>query len=168
MQVKAKYIKALSIKHIYAQRIISGEKTIELRKRPLGMEVGNLILLYETAPDSIIRGGFIAGQTVSLPVSKMWNQYNSMMGVEKEFYDSYFKNREVAYGTFVYQSFCFGSLTLEEIQKLCPGFVPPQATINWRENWPIQSEWVEVLVKARGKLMQEGQLSEQLDLFSYQ
>ena len=168
MQAKAEYIKALSIKHVYAERIISGVKTIELRKRPLGMELGDLILLYETVPDSIIRGGFIADRTVTLTVSEMWDQYNPVMGVAKEFYDSYFENCKVAYGTLVNQSFCFHSLTLEEIQNLCPGFIPPQATINWRENWYIHPEWVEALVKGRKKLMQEGRLSEQLNLLAYQ
>lgn len=166
--MQAKYIKALSIKRIYAERIVSGVKTIELRKRPLGMELGDLILLYETAPDSMIRGGFIADKTVSLPVTKMWVQYNSVMGVEKEFYDSYFDNCEVAYGTLVYQSFSFSGLSLAQIHKLCPGFVPPQATINWRKNWHIQSEWIEALNRVRDELMQEGRLSEQLNLLAYQ
>ncbi|MFM6154206.1 MAG: DUF3850 domain-containing protein [Sphaerospermopsis kisseleviana] len=78
--MQAQYIKALSIKRIYAERIMSGIKTIELRKRPIGMEVGDLILLYETAPDSVIRGGFIADKTISLPVPKMWEKYQSIMG----------------------------------------------------------------------------------------
>ncbi|MFM6006148.1 MAG: DUF3850 domain-containing protein, partial [Sphaerospermopsis kisseleviana] len=136
MQVK--YIKALSIKKIYAERIINGTKTIELRKRPIGMELGDLVLLYETAPDSIIQGGFIADKLISLPVSQMWEKYHSLMGVDKEFYDSYFENCEIAYGTLVYKSFTFPHLSLEEIYKLCPGFVPPQATINWRENWYLK------------------------------
>jgi predicted transcriptional regulator len=165
MQVE--YIKALSIKHIYAERIISGVKTIELRKRPIGMSLGDLVLLYETSPDSIIRGGFIADKTVSLSVSKMWDQYGSMMGVEKEFYDSYFDDCEVAYGTLVYKNFGFCGLSLDQIYKLCPGFVPPQATINWRENWYVQSEWIEVLKIGREELMQEGRLSEQLSLLAY-
>jgi predicted transcriptional regulator len=165
MQVK--YIKALSIKRIYAERIVSGAKTIELRKRPIGMELGDLILLYETAPDSIIRGGFIADKTVSLSVSKMWTEYSAVMGVEKEFYDSYFDNCEVAYGTIVHQSFCFHGLSLDQIYKLCPGFVAPQATINWRENWHVQSEWAEALSKGRKELMQKGRLSEQLSLLAY-
>jgi predicted transcriptional regulator len=165
--MQAKYIKALSIKRIYAERIVSGVKTIELRKRPIGMELGNLILLYETAPDSIVRGGFIADRTICLPVAKMWEQYNPVMGVEKEFYDSYFGNCEIAYGTLVYQSFHFRGLSLDQIHKLCPGFVPPQATINWRENWHVQAEWAEALNRGREKLMQEGRLSEQLNLLAY-
>ena len=95
MQVK--HIKALSIKQIYAERIIAGTKKIELRKRLIGMELGELILLYETTPDSVIKGGFIADKTISLPPSKMWNQYHHIMGVDKEFYDIYFDNCEFFY-----------------------------------------------------------------------
>jgi predicted transcriptional regulator len=158
------HIKALSIKGIYAQRIINKTKTIELRKRSLGMELGDLILLYETAPDSVIRGGFIAGKSVALPVSQMWSKYNSLMGVDKCFYESYFNGCEFAYGTFVYKSFSFSTFPLIKIYELCPGFIPPQATINWRENWYLSSEWVTALKEGRDKLMKEGQLSQQLHL----
>ncbi|MEO0771276.1 MAG: hypothetical protein AAFY72_17950 [Cyanobacteria bacterium J06649_4] len=162
--MQSQYIKALSIKHLYAERIVSGEKTIELRKRPLGMTLGDLILLYETAPDAVIRGGFIADKTVALPVDKMWDDYNSVMGIDKEFYDTYFKNCEIAYGTLVYQSFCFRELSLDTIRERCPGFVPPQATINWRENWYIQPEWIKVLTRGRKELIENGMLDEQLHL----
>ncbi|MCM0590870.1 MAG: hypothetical protein HEQ35_18130 [Gloeotrichia echinulata IR180] len=165
--MQAKYIKALSIKRIYAERIISGIKTIELRKRPIGMELGDLILLYETAPDAVIRGGFIADKTISLPVSKMWEQYHSVMGVEKEFYDRYFDNCEFAYGTLIYRNFSFSDLPLKEIYKLCSGFTPPQATINWRENWYIHCEWINVLEDCRNELILKGRLSKQLNLFAY-
>lgn len=166
--MQGEHIKALSIKRIYAERIVSGAKTIELRKRPIGMELGNLILLYETAPDSTIKSGFIADRTICLPISKMWDQYSSVMGVEREFYDRYFENCEVAYGTLIYQSFYFHNLPLEQIYKLCPGFVPPQATINWRKHWHVQCDWVEALNEGRNKLVQEGRLSEQLNLLAYQ
>ncbi|BAY21781.1 hypothetical protein NIES2100_15380 [Calothrix sp. NIES-2100] len=163
--MQAKYIKALSIKRIYAARITTGIKTIELRKRPIGMELGDLILLYETAPDSVIRGGFVADKTISLPVNTMWERYHSVMGVEKEFYDSYFGNCEFAYGTLIYRYFTFPELPLTEIYKLCSGFTPPQATINWREDWYINTEWINALTNCRNELMQEGRLSKQLNLF---
>jgi len=98
------------------------------------MEVGDLILLYETAPSSAIKGGFIADKTIGLTPSRMWKQYHSVMGVDKEFYDLYFKNCEFAYGTSIYQSFSFPAFSIEQIQKLCLGFVPPQATVNWCNN----------------------------------
>lgn len=165
MQVK--YIKALSIKQVYAERIIAETKKIELRKRPIGMGLGNLILLYETTPNSVIRGGFIADKTISLPPSKMWNQYHKIMGVDKEFYDAYFENSQFAYGTLIHQSFSFPALHLKQIQKLCPGFVPPQATINWHEDWYIAAEWIDALQKGRSELMQEDRLGEQLNLLIF-
>ncbi|MBE9192233.1 hypothetical protein IQ230_18105 [Gloeocapsopsis crepidinum LEGE 06123] len=165
MQVK--HIKALSIKQIYAERIIAGTKKIELRKRPIGIELGDLILLYETNPDSVIRGGFIADKTISLSPPRMWNQYHHIMGVDKEFYDIYFENCEFAYGTLIRQSFSFPALPLKQIQKLCSGFVPPQATINWRKNWYVQAEWLDALNKGRNELMQENRLGEQLNLLIF-
>ncbi|WP_207714374.1 DUF3850 domain-containing protein [Scytonema sp. UIC 10036] len=131
--MQAKYIKVLSIKRVYAERIVDGTKKIELRKRSIGIELGDLILLYETTPDSVIKGGFVADKTISLPVSEMWSKYHPILGVDKEFYDLYFENCEFAYGTFIYQNFLFPALSLKQIQELCSGFTPPQATINWRK-----------------------------------
>jgi predicted transcriptional regulator len=165
--MQANHIKALSIKQLYAERIIDGTKSIELRKRPIGMELGDLVLLYETTPNSMIRGGFIADKTIALPPSKMWNLYHDVMGVEKEFYDIYFDNCKFAYGTLVHRSFSFPALSLKQIQGLCPGFVPPQATINWRENWYTQTEWLDALNKGRNELMQEERLGEQLNLLVF-
>jgi predicted transcriptional regulator len=140
-----KKIKALSIKQIYAERIIAGTKKIELRKRSIGMGLGDLVLLYETSPNSVIRGGFIAGNTISLSPAEMWNQYHQIMGVDKGFYDDYFKDREFAYGTLIQKSFSFTTLSLEQIQRRCLGFVPPQTTINWRKSWDISDEWLNAL-----------------------
>lgn len=147
--------------------IQGGTKKIELRKRPIGMELGDLVLLYETTPDSVIRGGFIADKTISLPPFKMWDQYHHIMGVDKEFYDIYFDKCESAYGTLIYQSFSFPALPLRKLQKLCPGFVPPQATINWREDWYVQADWRDAIQKGRNELMREGRLSEQLNLLTF-
>jgi predicted transcriptional regulator len=164
--MQAKYIKALSIKRIYAERIIDGIKKIELRKRSIGLELGDLILLYETTPDSMIKGGFIADKTISLPVAQMWSKYHHILGVDKDFYDIYFDKCELAYGTFIYQSFSFPSISLKEINELCPNFIPPQATINWRNNWYVHSEWIDALNKGRHQLMEQGRLGEQLSLFA--
>lgn len=153
-------IKALSIKRIYAERIIDGTKKIELRKRPVGMNIGDLILLYETTPDSVIKGGFIADKTISLPVQEMWSKYSHLLGVEKSFYEKYFHNSDLAYGTFVNQSFSFSPVSLKKLRKMCPNFCPPQATINWRNNWYILPEWLEALNKGKQNL----KLSEQLSL----
>lgn len=164
--MQAEYIKALSIKRCYAERIMAGTKKIELRKRSLGMELGDLVLLYETTPDSIIEGGFIADKTLALPVAEMWARHHSVLGVEKAFYDAYFENCTTAYGTGVYQSFAFSSMSLDEICQLCPGFVPPQATINWRNDWYIRPEWTAALTKCRSELIQDGRIGEQLNLLS--
>jgi predicted transcriptional regulator len=153
-------IKALSIKRVYAERIIDGTKKIELRKRSIGMNIGDLILLYETTPNSVIKGGFIADQTISLPVEEMWGKYSNLLGVEKSFYDKYFQNSAFAYGTFVHQSFSFPPISLKKLRQLCPDFSPPQATINWRSNWYILPEWLDALNQGKNNL----KLSEQLSL----
>ncbi|NER82370.1 MAG: hypothetical protein F6K42_22965 [Leptolyngbya sp. SIO1D8] len=115
-------------------------------------------------------------QEASYPVAVfLWTAHNPtdhpitlsiLLSCDKDFYDAYFENCELAYGTLVYQSFSFPPISLKKLQELCSGFVAPQATINWRENWYVQSEWMEALMHGRSALMQDGRIGEQLNLLA--
>lgn len=157
--------KILSIYNQYATAIISGSKLLELRKRPVGMNEGDLILLYETVPDSVIRGGFIAGKTIVLPPHKMWEKYAPVLGCEKFFFDEYYSEQSLAYGTQVLRSMRFSPVNKDWLAENCPNFVAPQATVRWRSDWPIINEWKTAHEKATDELTTEGFLQPQLSLF---
>ncbi len=83
------------IKPEYTDRILSGEKTFELRKR-LPKESLTYILIYSTTPVAQVVGyakvlGVRQGNAISL-----WERYSSKLGISESDYFAYFKGSDKA------------------------------------------------------------------------
>ena len=48
----------ISIKPEYAQKILDGEKTVELRKTRTRLKPGDIVLVYVSSPQQVIAGFF--------------------------------------------------------------------------------------------------------------
>lgn len=158
-------IRVISLKPIYAQRIIEGSKSIELRRRNLGITYGDVILIYETAPASMICGAFIAGKTLRLSPQGMWDKYRESLGIDRELYDAYLDQSGEVFGTEVIKAFSLPDFKLDDLTTNFPGFIPPQSTLKWKDEWGIPKEWDEPFNMSRQLLTQKGLLSQQLQLF---
>jgi predicted transcriptional regulator len=159
------WLKVLSIKRIYAERLISGTKQIELRKRDLGIRPGTLVLLYETVPDNRIAGAFMAGKTFSYPVTKMWTEYGPVLGINRLDYDSYFTGVEMAFGIRSEGGFTLNTRSYDELQQKFPGFVVPQLTLNWKAEWFVPEDYVRALNEGQERIKKEFVLGDQLSIF---
>lgn len=91
-----KMLKALiSVKPVYAERIASGEKTVEYRKAIM-REKPDRLIIYATQPV-----GRILGEVDLIGVSwgdpeKIWERTRASGGISREAYDNYFTGRDVA------------------------------------------------------------------------
>ncbi|MGL1957708.1 MAG: hypothetical protein OCD00_10370 [Colwellia sp.] len=83
------------IKPIYIDRILSGEKTCELRKR-LPKKSPQYILLYSTWPVKQVVGYASVLETYKKCVHKLWNQVSSYAGIDEDSYFEYFQNADNA------------------------------------------------------------------------
>lgn len=82
----------LPIKPIFVERILSGEKWYEFRKRlPLDIE---RVVIYETAPTKKVVGEFHCKRVICAPKEKLWQFTFKGAGIDKSFFDSYFSNVE--------------------------------------------------------------------------
>lgn len=109
------------IKPIYTDRILSGEKTFELRKR-LPKEVLTYILIYSTTPVAQVVGyakviGVKQGDAKSL-----WELYSSQFGISESEYFAYFEGSDKA-----------NALELMDVHKFVRPFsikeISPQLTV---------------------------------------
>mgnify|MGYP006428831909 CR=1 FL=1 len=83
----------LSVKPEFAQKIIAGEKTVELRRRfPIEKVIGQLAVIYASSPLKKIIGYAVIKNVSLLPIDKIWNQYGKKAKVEKDFFDRYYSN----------------------------------------------------------------------------
>ncbi len=85
----------LSIKPEYVNKIISGEKTYEFRKKLPKLPV-ETIVIYCTAPYCKIIGEVQVQGTITNTVSKIWNDTKGNAGISYKNYLKYFKNKKTA------------------------------------------------------------------------
>jgi predicted transcriptional regulator len=83
----------LSIKPEFAQKIITGEKTVELRRKfPIQQVIGQLGVIYASSPLKKIIGYAVITNVSFLPIDQIWSQHGEEAKVEKDFFDKYYSN----------------------------------------------------------------------------
>jgi predicted transcriptional regulator len=88
----------LSVRPEYAFKIVSGEKTVELRRRfPESAATGGKALIYASSPTQQIIGHVVIAEVVRLEIDLLWQKYGHFACVTKEFFYSYFNGLEFGY-----------------------------------------------------------------------
>ena len=88
----------LSIKPEYVEKIITGEKRIEYRRRIFKNLAIERIYIYATNPEKTIIGYFLFDKVITDTPAELWEHTNSYGGIKKTNYFNYFNGRETAYG----------------------------------------------------------------------
>lgn len=87
-----------SIKPNYADKILEGSKTVELRRRFTNSEVvGALAFIYSTSPVRELVGYARIRDVRRLRVSDIWREYRNAAGIDKADFDSYFEGTQEGY-----------------------------------------------------------------------
>lgn len=73
----------LSIKPKYADMILDGNKTVEIRRTNIKWKPNETVLMYATSPISRIVGRFTIQQIVFDNCESIWNTYSDKMGLSK-------------------------------------------------------------------------------------
>lgn len=87
----------LSIKPVYANKILSGEKRFELRKTIFKNDSIKKVIIYASAPISKVIGEFEIEKIIHEDVEALWEITKSESGVRKDFFEDYFLNRSKGY-----------------------------------------------------------------------
>ena len=86
----------ISIKPEFVNKIISGEKKYEFRRRIYKKEVEK-IYIYQTLPNSGIIGYFTPGKIIKDTPANLWNNLKDISGTSEEFFMSYFHDKSEGY-----------------------------------------------------------------------
>lgn len=87
----------MSIRPPYAEAILSGEKTVELRRRRPSFAAGTTVLIYSSAPQQRVQGMFEAGGVISADPGALWRLVGDRAGVSREVFDAYFAGCALAH-----------------------------------------------------------------------
>ena len=117
----------LSVKQEYAERILDGTKTIELRKSKPNVAPGDCMIIYCTSPIKAIVGLATIQEVIIHSPEKMWKLYSETLGIERGDYLNYYGNSEKAVGIVLDQVVKLSNkINLDAIKKQLPTFTPPQ------------------------------------------
>lgn len=109
----------MSIRPEYAEAILSGKKTFELRRRRPSFAVGSRVVVYSSSPDQRLLGTFEAGAVHEAPPDEIWRMVSKRAGIDRDAFDVYFSGCENAY-----------AIEVRSPQRLDPKplrFRPPQS-----------------------------------------
>lgn len=86
----------LSINPEYVEKILNGEKKYEFRTRIAKRKVDS-ILIYCTSPVKKVLAEVSVKSVLMETPEDLWSLTNEFSGVDKNFYDEYFSERDLAY-----------------------------------------------------------------------
>lgn len=117
----------ISIKGKYVDQILSGHKTIELRKAMPKANKGDTIIIYTTKPVMAVTAIAIVGNIITCTPEEMWRDYENRIGVDKKSFDEYYKTASKAIGIELESVFKLDAeILLSAIKLINPQFSPPQ------------------------------------------
>ena len=118
----------LSIRPYYSDKIVTGNKTVELRRRfPVAAPKGTLAYIYSTSPVRAMVACASISQVHKLPLDQLWKNFNHTASINKsDFYD-YFEGLQNGFAIeFSHVQPLSRPLPLEELRERF-SFSPPQS-----------------------------------------
>lgn len=87
----------LSVRPHYAEKIVTGAKSAEIRRQRPGVHPGMPVVIYATLPTGAVIGTARVVGISSGPPSDLWVLHHDQVGLSREDYDSYLKGTSIAY-----------------------------------------------------------------------
>src|SRR5262249_3864527 len=87
----------LSLRPRFAQLILAGGKTVELRRRSVNAPPGTLVILYASSPTMAIVGTARLRDVQVLDIESAWNRHRRRLGLSRTEFDSYLDGSANAY-----------------------------------------------------------------------
>jgi predicted transcriptional regulator len=118
----------ISIRPVYASKILDGEKTVELRRKfPERTKKGTIMLIYSSSPVRAIVGYTRIKEVMKLPVPTIWKEYGAAACISKDQFDSYFAGLRYGFAIVLENVRPLKKRVLAKDLELQFGIVPPQS-----------------------------------------
>lgn len=116
----------ISVKPEFANKIITKEKCIELRKIRPHVQSGDYVIIYASSPIKCVIGFGRIKQVIEVSPKAMWEKHSVNLGIDKMRFDAYYKGREKAIGIEIETIKSVSPISLCSIKQIDPKFHPPQ------------------------------------------
>lgn len=137
----------VSIKPLFTEQILSGQKRYELRRKAGGISAGSLVVLYASNPVKAVVGEFWVKSIFEGSFEEVWSVVTSFenSGIDERDKPYVAGGRRVLTIEALNPKRYAKPLTLREIRKRIPSFKPPRSYVNLAED----SQLLRVLASIR-------------------
>jgi predicted transcriptional regulator len=117
----------LSVRPRYAERILEGQKTVELRRvRPRACEDA-ILLIYVSSPIRALKAMSLVERVTAAEPTELWKRVAHKAGVSRAEFDAYFNDVDMGFAIHLKNVLQLSQpLSLTDLRELWPGFQPPQ------------------------------------------
>lgn len=116
----------ISIRPFFAEAILSGSKSIELRRRIPPMAVGTRLWIYATKPVGAIIGSVTIAKILRGTPEAIWHSSGHEAAIDRTAFDAYFEGTESAVGIVLIGAERCDPVSIDALRAMRTGFHPPQ------------------------------------------
>ena len=116
----------ISIRPKFAEAILSGNKSVELRRRIQSLPLGTRMWIYATKPTGAVIGSAILCEVLQGSPLEIWGCVQSRAGVSEEEFAAYFDGTDSATGLVLKNVRRVKAIGMDALRQIRPGFHPPQ------------------------------------------
>lgn len=136
----------IAVKPEYANKLISGQKDIELRKIRPHIQQGDYVIIYASAPVKAVIGFGKVKSIIECTPDEMWTRYSMRLGIMQQDFYLYYANHKKSIGIEFDIIKPIPPIELIELKKIDSNFHPPQI---YRY---VTNEEIEVVLSQRIKI----------------
>ena len=114
----------LSINPQFVEKILTGEKRYEYRKRVFKQEIDSVII-YSTKPVGMFVGEFKIEEILHDDIDEIWEKTKEFSGISHDYYKKYFKKKGTAYALKLKDLLIYEKPICPT--EIIPNFKPPQS-----------------------------------------
>ena len=116
----------ISIHPTYADAILAGKKTIELRRRIPELSSGTRLWIYATLPTGAVVGFVTIQDIARAHPTTIWKKHRNGTGVDYASFRAYFNGAKEAVAILLSAGRRVGPITIDQLREIRERFHPPQ------------------------------------------
>ena len=118
----------LSVRPNFAEAIVNGHKTIDIRRQRPNVQPGTLGLVYSSSPVQAVIGLFRVDEICSRPTEELWALSQNRAYMSRQDFDSYFAGTDFGHAIVVSCGQRLPKpLKLSQLRDIWPGCRPPRS-----------------------------------------
>lgn len=116
----------ISIKPNFAEAILSGDKSIELRRRIPQIATNARLWIYATLPVGAVVGSATVKRIIRGSPNEVWSKGGNQAGLNRASFDNYFDGAHEAIGIILSDVRRGRPVSIAKLRSIRSGFHPPQ------------------------------------------